>query len=333
MNANSLGPLNEVQTLLERENIFVVCAADNNYAMPLAVTMRSVLENLSSNRKITFFIIDGGIADVNKQKILKSIIAEKCEVKFVLISDSLLKDIEEAHKTMGSANQLKIAEYVSIASFYRLLIPELVPKEINKVIYLDCDLVVNANLERLWEIDINGNYVLAAQDTWIRNFSSPTGYLNYQKLELDPNSKYFNAGVLVINLKKWRENGFTVRAINYFKENLEYIGWYDQGILNAMLVDQWGEIDQRWNISPTSTYCYSSWQESPFSEDVYNNVINDPYIIHYVSDKKPWNSRHTPNKEYFFKYVDLTEWEGWRLTIFRRLLLRIKSEFRKILSK
>lgn len=321
-----------------KESIVVVCAADDNYAMQVAVAGRSAIENLQGNHDINLYIIDGGIKNHNKQKILKSLDSEKCKVEFIQISDSLLRKIEEAHKPVASegvttkAGYVK-AEYVSIASFYRLLIPDLIPQQFDKVIYLDGDLVVRGNLEELWQADLGENFVLAAQDTYIPYVSCRTGFFNYEKLGVPPDSKYFNAGVLVIDLKKWRDAGTSAKAIEYFVQNLEHVGWYDQGILNGLLAGQWGELDPRWNMSPTSVFGFSSWQQSPFSEETYNALTRDPFIVHYVSEKKPWTSRHTLCKEYFFQYVDMTEWSGWRLTVWRRLRLRFVREFRSALRK
>jgi lipopolysaccharide biosynthesis glycosyltransferase len=326
----------------EHEAIIVVCAADNNYAMQLAVTIRSILENFKGNRKIIFFVIDGGITNRNKQRIRKSIIFDRCEFEFefVSISDALLRDIQEIHELTETVNVKTKADYISIASFYRVIIPELLSNQFEKVIYLDCDLVVKGNLEELWKIDIGENYLLAAQDTWIPSVSSPTAMLNFLELGLEPKAKYFNAGVLVINLKKWREDRLNAKAVKYFRQNLEHIGWYDQGLLNALLINQWGQLDPRWNFNATSFYSYSlrgyvSWKnsESLFSEDVYNNLLQDPYIVHFVSAKKPWTSRHTPCKEEFFKYLDMTVWSGWRLTIWRRLWNRFIYETKLVLNK
>ena len=260
--------------------------------MPLAVTMRSALENLKSNHKIVFYIIDGGITDFNKQKILKSLVLERCEVEFIQISDSLISDITIAHESIESKNIETKATYISVAAFYRLLIPELLPEQVEKVIYLDCDLVVKGNLEQLWQTDLGENYILAVQDTWILYVSSPTARLNYKELGINPDSKYFNSGVLVINLRKWRTGEFSRKTIQYLRQNLEYIGWYNQGLLNALLVGQWGQLDPRWNFNATSFYDYSSedylsWKdsESLLSEDIYNRLVRYPYIVHFVSEK------------------------------------------------
>jgi lipopolysaccharide biosynthesis glycosyltransferase len=296
--------------------------------MPLSVTVRSALENLKGDRKVFLFIIDGGIKIYNKNKILNSLISETCNVKFIQIPQNWLKTIEESH-LYCEAHNITVNRYISFSCYYRLLIPELLHKDFKKVIYLDCDLVVRGDLEQLWQIDLEENYVLAAQDMWIRSVSSPRGLLNYQELGIPPDSKYFNSGVLVINLEKWRINKISTKAMQYLKQNLKYIRYHDQDVLNALLVSRWGELDPRWNCQHTIRGCLS-WRESPFSEEVYNNLIHDPYIIHYVTELKPWISRHTPFKEYFFKYVDMTEWSGWRLTIFRQLWLKIIKAIKKI---
>ena len=330
----------EVKPASDCESIVVVCASDDNYAMPLAVTMRSVVENLKEGCKVFFYIIDGGITDFNKQKILSSLIQDRCEVEFIQIPNSLTEDIREAHEPKESGLALSKSDHVSIASFYRLLLPELLPSQLEKVIYLDCDLVIKGDLLQLWQIDFGEDYILAVRDTWIPLISSPNGRLNYQELGIDPDAPYFNAGILVIDLAKWRDDKLGDKAIKYFVQNLKYIGWYDQGLLNALFIGKWGQLDPRWNFNATSFYDYSSrdyfpWRDSNslLSEDVYNELVRNPYIIHFVSEKKPWVSRHCPRKEEFFEYVDRTKWSGWRLTIWRRLRQRLSHESKAFLRK
>ncbi|MBE9233102.1 glycosyltransferase family 8 protein [Cuspidothrix issatschenkoi LEGE 03284] len=311
----------------DNEPIIVVCASDNNYAMPLAVTVRSALVNLKSQRKILLFIIDGGIKNHNKQKILQSISIDNCEIKFIPKPDSWLD--------LMKFDNLEKKHWLSVsgAAFYRLMIAELLPKQFDKAIYLDCDLVVRGNLEELWTNDLADNYILAVQNLRIPYVSSPWGLLNYKELGISPDTKYFNSGVLVINLKKWRDDKMTIKAIEYLNKNKEYIRMHDQDGLNALFANQWGELDPRWNVPPYITDIYPSWADSLFSEEVYNVLISEPYIIHYLTDKKPWTSRHTPLKDYFFHYLDMTAWSGWRLTTWRRLKLKLIHKFENLMSK
>ena len=318
--------LNEKKTYEHESTISVVCATDNNYAMPLAVTMISAIENLDDRFSVIFYIIDGGLTNSNRLKILKSVDGNKCEVKFIKITDSLKRKIEKVHSFSESELTKSRPEHVSIASFYRILIPDILPKEIEKIIYLDCDLVVKGDLSQLWQKDLGSNDIMAVQDTWTPLISSEAAELKYEELKICPDLPYLNAGVLVINLKKWRSEEFCTKALTYFEENLKYIGLYDQGLLNALLANKWGQLDPRWNFNVTSFYDYftrkyKSWEnvESFLPEIIYNKLIHEPYIFHYVSDNKPWISRQCPSREIFFEYVDKTKWKGWRISLARRL--------------
>jgi lipopolysaccharide biosynthesis glycosyltransferase len=325
----------QLSSQIKDEPINIVCAADNSYAMPLTVTVRSALENLKSNYKIFLFILDGGIKEDNKQRIIKSLSSEKCEIRFLPIYDDLVRDIDELHEYLKAEGDRKVTsqlDHISIASYYRFIIPEVMPEKCEKVIYLDCDLVVKGDLGQLWQTDLGDNYVLAAQDMGILYVSTENGLLNYKDLGISPDTKYFNAGVLVINLKKWRTEGITTKAIKYFKQYKDSVRWGDQDVLNAVFAGQWSELDPRWNFQHT-IYAFSSYKESPFSEDIYNTLIHDPYIIHFVTELKPWNSRHAKLKEYFFHYVDMTAWSGWRLTFWRRVWITSRREFRKSIRR
>ncbi|MBS9386954.1 MAG: glycosyltransferase family 8 protein [Dolichospermum sp. BR01] len=307
------------------EPIVVVCAADDNYAMPLAVTVRSALVNLKSQRKILLFIIDGGIKSHNKQKIIKSLNSENCAIQFIPKPVSWLEKIEfnNLEKNYDQDHFLS----ASGATYYRLMIAEMLPKEFDKAIYLDCDLVVKGDLEELWETDLVEYHILAAPDLIVQDVWSSAELPNYKDIGISQ-AKYFNAGVLVINLKKWRDDKIAIKSIEYLKQNKQYIRFHDQDVLNALFVDKWGELNPRWNVMSSITAFYPSWENSPFSEEVYNTLIRQPCIIHYLTGVKPWTSRHTLLKEYFFEYVDMTAWSGWRLTIWRRIWRKLKLVYK-----
>jgi lipopolysaccharide biosynthesis glycosyltransferase len=109
-----------------------------------------------------------------------------------------------------------------------------------------------------------------------------------------------------------------MKFLNNHKENLLNA---DQGILNALFTGQWGELDPRWNTT-SRIYEYSSWRESPYPEEVYNNLIrSDAYIVHFVSSEKPWNAHAIPLKEHFFHYLDMTAWSGWQFNFWSEFQL------------
>lgn len=312
-------------TSSDTESCVVVCAADNHYVIPLSVTLKSILANFEASQKITCFVIDGGIEDSNKQKILKSLDSKQIAIEWLQPCDSVL-------------NKVKVSGHVTISTYYRLLIPDLLPQQLKKAIYLDCDLVVNNNLQQLWTIDIGDSYLLAVQDMGIREVSNPRGGLhNYQELAIPSNSKYLNAGVMVLNLEKWRTENISTQAIEYLEQNKEHVLNWDQDGINAVLAGKWRELDPRWNQTP-SVYKYQSWTDSPFTEEIYKSVIQQPYIVHFATAIKPWHyyCEH-PAKDLFFQYLDLTSWSGWRpnkpLKYLIRLGLRRLRETIKYLLK
>lgn len=316
---------------LDRNSIVVVCAADDNYAMPLAVTMRSVVENLKTYPKMTLFIIDGGIKEHNKHKILKSLNPDKCEIKWIPQPEATSGQFEEL-KDVAPLGKETAQKHVKISTYYRLLIPELLPSQITKAIYLDTDLIIVGDLGELWDMDIGKNYLLATQDICTPYISSPSGLTNYRELGLSPNYKYLTPGVLVINLEKWRADEICAKSIDYLKQYREHVRWHDADVLNGVLAGKWGELDPRWNQMPYA-YNFSSWKDTPFSEEVYNSLIHNPYIIHFSTAAKPWNSREQhPFKHLFFHYLDMTAWSGWRFTIWRRLWRRLLREVEQFSS-
>jgi lipopolysaccharide biosynthesis glycosyltransferase len=302
----------------------VICTADNTYAMPLAVVLYSVMANLKSKERVAFFVIDGGISKQNKHKIQKSLDIEKCQINWINVPRNKFKN-------------LKIDSGISVSAYHRLLVDELLPSELHKVIYLDSDLVVIGDLGELWAKEIGDQYLLAVQDAGIGYVSGKTGLMNYRELGIDPDCKYFNSGVMVINLKKWRADSIGQKVLAYIQQNHQYIRLHDQDGLNAILAGHWGELDPRWNRTPQIFY-YASWQDSPFLEADYKNMIDNPYIIHFATTgRKPWNQLQYPDGDVFYKYLDMTDWAGWRYNRWRALqhqaFLVWRKFKRKVLAK
>ena len=290
--------------------ISVVCAADDNYAMPLAVMARSILANLAEDKKLLLFVIDGGIEEHNKQKIVNSLDPNRCDVKWLHPqTDELLKKVT-------------ISGHMSIVTYYRLLIPELISDEVEKVIYLDCDLIVNQDLNELWKLDLEEKYLFAVPE--IRFPFIAQVLPNFDELNIPSDSKYFNAGVLLINLQKWRTDQIGLKAIQYIEKNIEHIRFWDQDGLNAVVAEKWGELEPKWNQTPF-IHDYSSWKDSPFEEEPFKNAVNNPCIIHFASKFKPWNTYQyrERDKKLFHKYLDMTAWAGMRFTLWTAIYKKL----------
>ncbi|GBO51719.1 glycosyl transferase, family 8 [Pseudanabaena sp. lw0831] len=301
----------------KKEPIVVTCAADDNYMMPLAVTIRSALENLGKDRRILLFIIDGDIKERSKQRFLRSINLERCEVRWIPKPDKIInEDVIPTSITSG----LPEISHITIAAWYRLLIPKLLPQHIKKAIYLDCDLVVVGDLGKLWDIDIASNYLLAVARLKSYEYRTIPFFLkNWKELGFSEDNLYFNSGILVFNLEKWRINDMSSKSLEYIKLNQEYIRWGDQDVLNAIVVGSWGELDPRWNCMNTP--------------QMKQEEVDNSFILHFATPPKPWVAlEEFPAKDSFFRYLKLTSWSGYRQSLPQRIWRKFRREVKKIMS-
>lgn len=310
----------------------IVCAADENYAKYLAVTTVSLLENCSIPEEIRLFILDGGISESSREMLVRSWEPYRLEVVWIV-------------PDLPDLNVFPTSGHISAVSYFRIFLGELLPKGIERVIYLDADLVVESDILELWSLPLGESVCLASQDLCApfidseraaKNFSQYWRILNsirpipnYESLGLDPLSEYFNAGVIYFDLAKWRSEGLQAKAIECLQENSEYLLWWDQYLLNVVLYGRWGKLSPRWNQT-TGTFQFSNWQCSPLEEEAFKEAVSRPYIRHYASHVKPWHFSYLgPGRKEFFKYLDRTAWAGWRPRFsFKELKRSVSFEIR-----
>ncbi|XGV96962.1 MAG: glycosyltransferase family 8 protein [Leptolyngbya sp. BL-A-14] len=298
-------------------DLVIACSADEHYAMPLAVMLYSLQANLKNKQKqLEVYVLDGGIRPLTKQKVVQSLNTDHLRIHWLQPDTTLLQD-------------LALTRYLTIAAYYRLLLPDVLPHHVEKVIYLDCDMVVRGDLEALWQIDVGDHYVLAVQDDNQLTVSMAIGLRNYQTLGINPDQKYFNSGLLVINLQKWRENHLGRKVLAFSQQNRDFVQDADQDGLNAVIAGQWGQLDPRWNQLPR-IYTYTAWYDSPYDEVSFTALRDAPYVIHYTNAPKPWqHGCQHPYTPLFLNYLDQTAWCGWRETIWHRASRKANKGFRK----
>lgn len=250
-------------------NVCVSC--DDNYAKYAGVVIASVLYNADSDDDLFFYVLDGGITDENKNKILSLTSIRQCVIDFVKIDESLFDDYRN----------VKTHKYISVATYYRLKAPSLLP-DVDKIIYLDCDVVVNTSLKELFNTDTSNCLLAGVSDNKIRMVRE--------------NPTYVNAGMLVMDLKNMRADNTEEKFYDYTKENINRITKGDQEIINDVCKNRIKVIEPEWNV-----------QASNFvNRSIYTN---NPKIIHYLSKEKPWKfGSYSYYKHLWFKYLDLTPW-------------------------
>jgi lipopolysaccharide biosynthesis glycosyltransferase len=176
---------------VDKREIVLILSADDGYAMQLAVTLRSIIDNLSPRRTLSIFVLDGGIQEINKTKIIRSLKKGRYKIQW----------LQPPLHLLAWAKQIR---YFTLAAYLRLLVPKILPLEVKKAIYLDCDLIVLKDLGDLWNVEMDDQYTVAVQDGYLPYVSSHNVMPYYLELGLSGDSKYFNSGVMVINIQKWR---------------------------------------------------------------------------------------------------------------------------------
>lgn len=293
----------------------MLCAADENYAMSLCVTLRTAAENLQLDHKLRAFVIDGGITDESWERIESSVEPFGVEIERIL---------PDKDRVAGFA----ISHHITHTAYFRLLAAEWLPEDVSKVIYLDADLLICDDLVELWELEEHDYFCWAVPDIACPhvdarkaqiNFRKSMPYLaslspipNYRDLGLDGSASYFNSGVMVMYLDRWRDENASARLVECLKENEQHVWCWDQYALNVVFAGRWGRLPLRWNQG-AHAFEYPSLNHAPFDRGEFEEMLSRPAVIHYTTEWKPWGhiSAH-PAHEAFFEKLDETAWVGWR---------------------
>lgn len=287
--------------------IHIACNIDSNYVKHCAVTLVSLFEN---NKDENFYVhILAGDLSTEEQHLLKDLGQRYGnQISFYTPDPKLLEGFTIR----------KFSKRISMATYYRCILSEIIPSDIHRLLYIDCDIVILGSIRPFWETQLEGIGVAAVEDIGCREPQ------RYEILQYPMKDSYFNAGVLLVNLDYWREHDVAHACIEYFHTYPERILFNDQDLLNSILHKDKVLVDLKWNVQDgfyrTPKYMDNAWKGK------YAEVLKHPVILHYTN-RKPWDydSQHPLRQEYI-KYLDMTPWKGWRPL--RQPYDRVKRFFR-----
>lgn len=297
------------------EPVVIVAASDDNYALPLAVTIRSAIDSLRRGQALVVNILDGGIREETKVRLERSWHAPHVTIHWLRPPVEQIAD-------------LKTENHLNLVTYLRLFMPSLLSPQQNRVIFLDADLLVRRDLTELWQIDLGEAPVAAVHDYYTPYLNTretigraslcddlPKKCLpvrNYRELGLQGSASYFNAGVMVVNLAKWRELNVFQQASGLVRTHAEHVLYCDQYALNVLFSGRWRPLDARWNQN-SNLWGWKGPTDCAFDAETFYRLRNDPWIVHFTWTTKPWHYGCThPAVRSFFRAVDRTDWRGWR---------------------
>jgi lipopolysaccharide biosynthesis glycosyltransferase len=280
----------------------IACGADEGFAMPLAVMLFSAVVNLNRQYDaVDVFVVNGGFQSETREKI-----------ENVVRTGNKGARVHWMTPRVENAEALPVKGWITSAAYLRLYLPELIPETVSRVLYLDSDMLIQDDLGQLWEEHQgDANPVAAAQDYKIPFVSSESGLKNFRDLPLPPEHPYFNSGLLLMNLKMWRDERLAQRVMEYTASHAEYIQWADQDGLNAVLAKRWSVISPRWNISSHFYYNEVTPDNATYDYLVSNRqaLLDRPGIIHYTGPDKPWSYRTNHPAEQ--RWISTLRRSGW----------------------
>ncbi len=282
--------------------IVVVCGTNAAYAMPLGVALASMSANLAPGRSVHVYVLSGGLSETIKGRLSRAV-SDSVALEHLTIDDSLLS----GYPTIGC---------YGVEALLRLCIPRVLPESVKKVLYFDCDICVTRDIGELWDQDVSPFPLLAARDLGARTVSGECGLPNYAKLGLPADSPYFNSGVLLMNLDRWRDEQIGERALEYVQENKDVLIFPDQDALNALLSPTFGMLNVTWNMNVNQIRNIKGWPESEMKDTILTQAAGTPAICHYASRFKPWNPGYQiPFVGQWLYYLFRSGWFGYLGTV------------------
>lgn len=242
--------------------IHLASAVDRRYLLPLAVLLESIRRTQAPGEEMVLHLLHRSLLPEDLRRL------------------GTLVNLNPIHVGAEHAQRCVLDATLPAEAAFPLLLAELIPREVEKVLFLDADLMALTDLRPLWELPLGDQVLLAAQDAAVPLCSSRRGVKRWRDLGIPKDTKYFNGGVMLIDLVQWRARSISRRVEAYLQRNLGQLEFVHQEVLNAILWDQRRIIDARWNLPGSLAGRSVAKSESARAQD--------PGIVHFAGRMKPW---------------------------------------------
>ena len=284
----------------------VTCNTDDNYAQHCCAMLCSLFDN---NKEYDFHI---HVLSHNLSKGNTDEINRLCERYHCLCS------IYEVDESRLDGVKFRKERPLTKAAYYRILLPEILDENIDIILYLDCDIIILDNIMDIYDVNIEELALAACID------ACPYSSFHRNQLGLSMTDYAFCSGVMLINLKYWREKDAEKRLLEFSKREREPVFLHDQDSLNFVFKNQWLVLPPKWNRGVMSFFQIQPG-DKPFDFEEYDAT---PKLIHYASNTaKPWFDVSFPERGYYLKYLKLSGFNNieFQKRTFRQRLVVYKA--------
>ena len=278
----------------------VMYACDNNFIWLMGISMISLLENNKKLETLNIYLLGDNISDDNK-RILNEI-AKKYEREFEVI------DVPKIDLPTSL-----ISKRWPLCSLARLYSATLLPKSIDRILYLDSDTIVRGDISELESIDFGGNIVLGVKDC--------ISGLYKKNIGLDKHSPYINSGVIIFDINELRKIDINHEITNYIDKHKKLINYPDQDIINGIFKERIGLLSPKYNfmtIEAVHSYKEIVKLRKPtnfYSREEIDEAKKNPTIVHFTTNMmiiRPWfNQSNHPLASDFDRYFSNSPWKDF----------------------
>ena len=277
----------------DKKIIPILISTDNGYVYPTLVSMTSMVKNKNKDVFLEFNImVSGDTSSENREKFKKfgNIYSKDCSTKII---------------DMGNRFKGVRGTHFPPSAFYRLLASSYLP-QYEKVLYIDGDTLVRHDLNELFSTNIDNYYIAGVKDMGMSLSSNSTKNSYAKKLNIKNMDQYINSGVLLMNLKRMREDRVENKFLNYM-QNGGFLKYADQEVLNSVCYGKIKPISPVYNDFVLVLQHYNQnrhWgYAASCSKEEWKRIFSDPVIVHYAGGSKPWR---TSNVKFY------NEWNKFR---------------------
>lgn len=267
------------ETDSQLKKVFPVAFATNEaYAPYMSVAIQSLIDHAAADNDYRVYVLYSQLSEETKQTLNK------------MSTSNVRVELKNVSWIAENPN-LYTCAYFSVEMYYRLWIPEIF-KEYDKVLYLDCDILVRADVAELFNYDLGDNYIGACRDVF------PKSQVNVVASDM-----YVNSGVIMFNVPAWLENNLSEKCVETVKKYRQLV-YPDQDVLNLVCNGKIYYFDFYWNVMIGSlmqtpkNICLSEKNKEAFLNS--QKTPDKAKIIHYTSDRKPWKPSFCPRYGYLW---------------------------------
>lgn len=272
------------------------------FAPVLGMSMASVFENNKDFDEITIYVIENQISEGNKERLRE--LADTYKRKVIFIP---MPDINRAE----NLNLKKVKEKWIFDSYCRMFLDHLLPESVERVLYLDGDVLVVDSLKELWNLNLQGRSAAAVIDCFSEEY--------YRLFKFSANGRYYNSGVILFDLNLWHQQDMAGKIRQYIAENNGYVFFMEQTVFSYLMQGSLLSLPPKYNT-------YTMMQVLPY-RDIYrlrkfsryytkeeiDDAVKDPAIVHLTTSfmvvNRAWNEvTNHPMREECRKYISLTPW-------------------------